>query len=641
MAIEAPLDNPSSLSRMFASSRPSPPPSSPSTDPGITSIHQNNLIRGAAMATPMSDEGREMNIASTVRALFYRARDARRPMIARWKRNYQVLNNKMWTTRAEPWMPAPEISEIWPIVASMVAWMTDQRPGAETVATAPPFSQFADHYDQLAEQMNALLDAGFAEHQEDAEIEKILWDVATYSIGYTKTGWEPWLADGLGDAASRRIDPFTLYPDPHARSMREANFIVEARIMSMDDLNRAFPGAASKIMPGVNEDVDVAPYIGDQQTQPGMPRVNLGPLAPATNYTPYMRSPRGRDVLMSEDPVVVVLEAWVRTHKVITHEDDPSIAKGQARVQDRWKCIVVCNNTVLLNKYADEIYAFTCHPYDKMNLFDTGDWYGPCLVEFLTSPQESINRMLGSIEHNLLLLGNPILLEGTKTNIGGRARITNQPGQRLAGRKDEVGFMDPPVIHPDFMKLITFYQDKIVAISGMYAIMRGLESGGRNSTDVISTLQDSAFVRVRSTLRNLERLLRGAGLKKCSLIAEFYTEPRTVYILGQETGKATSLQLRSRHFYTLLNPDDGPETEQQPLTFNLRIDAGSDHPTSRQARQGQAERLYAMGAIDEIALLAAERFPNWATVAGRVMDMKAQAGTLGQPPGARQRSRAQ
>lgn len=634
------MDNPTSLSNAFASSRPAPSASS-GADPGITSIYQNNLIRGAAMATPMSDEGREMNIAQTVRALFYRARDARRPMIARWKRNYQVLNNKMWTTRAEPWMPAPEISEIWPIVASMVAWMTDQRPGAETVATAPPFSQFADHYDQLSEQMNALLDAGFAENQEDAEIEKILWDVATYSIGYSKTGWEPWLADGLGDAASRRIDPFTLYPDPHARSMREANFLVEARIMSMDDLNRAFPGAASKVYPGVNEDIDTAPYVGDQQTQPGMPRVNLGPLAPATNYTPYMRSPRGNNALVSEDPVVVVLEAWVRTHKIITHDDDPSIQKGQARVQDRWKCIIVCNNTVLLNKYADEIYAFTCHPYDKMNLFDTGDWYGPCLVEFLTSPQESINRMLGSIEHNLLLLGNPILLEGTKTNIGGRARITNQPGQRLAGRKDEVGFMEPPVIHPDFMNLITFYQEKIVAISGMYAIMRGLESGGRNSSDVVSTLQDSAFVRVRATLRNLERLLRGAGLKKCALISEFYTEPRVVYILGQETGKATSMQLRARHFYTLLSPDDDPETEPQPLTFNLRIDAGSDHPTSRQARQGQAERLYAMGAIDEIALLAAERFPNWATVAGRVMDMKAQAGTLGQPPGARQRARAQ
>lgn len=591
--------------------------------------------RGASMVTPVSDEVRQMQMAQTVRALFQKARDARRPLIARWKKNYQVLNNRQWTPRAEAWMPSPEVADIWPLCASMVAWMTDQRPGCEVAASAPPFSQYADYYAKIAEDMNALMDASYSINQEDAEIERMLWDVVSYSVGYLKTGWEPWLADGLGDSAMRRIDPFSLYPDPWARTMREANFIIESKIMSMDDLDRAWPGAASKIMPGIHDDVDQAPHATDQTVMPGQPRVNMGPLAPSTTYTVYQRSNRG--AMVSEDPVVVVLEAWIRTHRVITPNEDPSLAPGQAKVQDRWKCIVVCNNTILMEKFADEIYATPQHPYSKMTLFDTGDWYGPCLVEFLTSPQESINRMLQSIEHNLLLLGNPILMEGRKANVGGRPTISNRPGQRLSGSKTDTGFLDPPVIHPDFMNLVQYYENKLETISGLSAIMKGFTTTGRNSTDVVSSLQDSAFVRVRATLRNLERCLRDAGSKSCAMKAEFYTEPRLVSVLGDE-GKMVSQSFRARHFYNLPDPDS-PDTPTAPLRFSLMMDAGADHPTSRQARQSQAERLFALTAIDEIALLEAEHFPNWPTVAKRVQDAKAQG--LMQPAGQHSKARAQ
>jgi hypothetical protein len=77
------------------------------------------------------------------------------------------------------------------------------------------------------------------------------------------------------------------------------------------------------------------------------------------------------------------------------------------------------------------------------------------------------------------------------------------------------------------------------------------------------------------------------------------------------------------------------------MRFQVMADAGSEHPTSRGARQSQAERLFAMGAIDEIEVLKAEKWPNWREVATRVLEMKAQAGALGQPPGKRQATRSQ
>jgi hypothetical protein len=604
-------------------------------DSPLASNSDQSEIRAAAAAVPVSDEIRRHELANMVRQLFYRARDSRRPLVTQWKKNYRVLNNRTWSPRAEPWMPAPEVSNIWPLVASLVAWMTDQRPGFESVPGTPPFSQYADYYDRIAQDMNALLEANYSMYQEDAEVERILWDMATYRIGYAKTIWEPWLADGLGDSVFRRVDPFTIYPDPHAHNEFDANYIVEAKIMSLDDVDRAWPGAKRLIQGNVNnsEDVDIAPTATDAHLNPLAPRVNLNPVPPSTS--PRFGESQRSNILNHEDPVVVVLEAWIRYHEVITPDQDDSLAPGTARVVDRWKCVVVCGNTVLMEKWADEIYGHNRHPYSRMVLFDTGDWYGPGLVEFLTSPQESINRLLQTMEHNLLLLGNPVFMSNARTNRGGRPTITNRPGQRVEGDKQKDGWLEPPPLHPDFINLIQYYESKLETISGLSAIMRGFSPTGRNSEDVMSSVQDSAFVRVRATLRNLERMLRNACSLQMANIAEFYTEPRIVSLLGPD-GTQTAKALKARHFYTL--PNEKGE-QGVPLRFTLLTDAGADHPTSRQARQAQAERLFAMGAIDTIEVLKAERWPNWPIVANRVMEMQAMAGTLGQPPGARQRTR--
>lgn len=598
-------------------------------DTGLT----DTSVRGTPVSTPISDELREAQLAGTVRELFYRARDSRRPIVAQWKTNYRVLNNKTWSSRSEPWMPAPEISNIWPIIASLVAWMTDQRPTALVTPSIPPFSDSADFYDQIAEHMNACLRSTWSGNMADAEVEKMLWDVCTYQVGYMKSVWEPWLADGLGDAMMRRVDPFTLYPDPFARSMDQLNYITEAKIMSTDDVERAWPGSTKRINAGATEQIDEAPHRADATTSQNQPRVNLGPISPST-YSRFAPSERQSNMLITEDPVVVVLECWIRQSETITHKDDPTIQEGTARVIDRWKCIVTCGQTVLMEAFADEIYGHNTHPYDKMCLFDTGEWYGPCLVEFLTSPQESINRMLANMEQNIMLVGNPILYESPRQ--GSRTTKTNRPGQRIQGRRDEVGWLEPPTLHPDMINLIQYYESKIETISGLSAIVRGFSPTGRNSSDVLSSVQDSAFVRVRATLRNLERCLRGVTQKMVGNIAEFYTEPRMIAIAGPGSDK-TRYAIKSRHFYTV---NDGTEEDSTPLRFTVMADAGSEHPTSRGARQEQANFLFSVGAIDEIEVLKAHQWPNWREVAGRVMDMKATTGQLGQAPGKRQATRS-
>ena len=572
------------------------------------------------------DDPDELYACNLVRELFYRARDARRSLLARWRSNYKVLNNRVWGPRADPWTPAPEIAEIWPVVASLVAWETDQRPVLQCLPSALPFSPYADHFSFLADDMNTILAANFSSYFLDAEISKALWDVHTYGIGYFKTAWEPWLADGLGDTVFRRVDPFTIYPDPYARSMDQMNYIIEAKPMTLDDVERAWPGSMKRIASGWQEETDEAPHRLDASVSSYGPRVNYGPLSPATTMR-AVSSARGSHSIQ-DSIMVTVLEAWVRFYEVLEDEDDPD----STSVIETWRCIVVCGNCILMDEEGMDINAFPHHPYDRLVMYDTGEWYGPCLVEFLASPQESINRIIASIEQNLMLMGDPMFVEDPRAKSSSQ-RLTNKPGTRVKARLDQVKWLDPPQMNPQIaVQLLQYFDSKIETISGMSAIIRGFSPSGRNAQGVLDSVQDAAFVRIRASLRELERALRGVGQKMMANIAEFYTEPRIVSIAGNDMQRA--IALKSNHFYV----PDARTSDQIPMRFNLLADAGSQLPTSREARGAEAERMFALGIIDVIEVLKAKQWPNYPQVASRVMQQQAVAGTLGSPPGARQRA---
>ena len=180
--------------------------------------------------------------------LFFEAREGRRNLIGRWKKNYQILHNRSWANRA-PWMPSPAMADIWPIVASRVAWMTDQRPTFDVTPYADPYSTYASYLNELATDLRVCLYATWEVNLFNAEIAKVLWDCHTYGVGFFKTMWDPALGGGLGDMVTRRVDPFTFYPDPAASSMEDANFFIEVRTVSLQEIERRFPGWGRRLVP--------------------------------------------------------------------------------------------------------------------------------------------------------------------------------------------------------------------------------------------------------------------------------------------------------------------------------------------------------------------------------------------------------
>lgn len=564
----------------------------------------------------------DFDLVDEVRGLFDAARSDRSARRDTWQRWYRLVHNRTWGEFRPNWMASPSVSETFPIIASMVGWMTDQRTSLNVIPSMNPHSPTYEFYSTLARDLELVMKSSWVVNDTDAEIEKGIWDALIYGTAFWKTTWDASRAGGLGDAITTRVDPFRVYVDPAATNMDEANYIIEARTMSLQELERRWPGSVRRLHGDVYEESGVDERENLFSGNGRAPMANPG----GVNGVPPMwgMPGAGRDGMSTRsDDGVTVYEAWLRKNDHYENED------GETYVEDCWRVVVVCGNHILMNEDAKDLWSHGKHPYSRYVMNETGEMYGISLVEHLAPMQLAINRTLAAIQSNAELIGNPILMETQNSGVP-RTMVVNKPGQRITRNQNgEVDWLRPPEM-PSYMgDLIKFYIGEMERVSGLSAIVRGTTPTGRNAQGVLDSVQEAAFVRVRLALRNLEITLRRCGELQASLITENYTTPRMVAIVGSD-GQTSSLALKSRHFMI------ATEAGAVPMEFQLMIQPGSSL-VSPQARQQEADVLFAMGAIDNQAVLEAHDYPNRDLILQRIQAQVA-AGTF-EPPGAREATR--
>ena len=580
-------------------------------------------VTGANVVS-MNGNGNDWKLANGIRNLFSAASQAKRQRVAQWDRNWRLVNNRIWPETRQQWLPSPSLSEVMPIIASIVGWQTDQRPKFDAVPIADLTTSYAENLAPLCEDMETCLESAYFAHQYEAEIEKACWDAAIFGTGLYKSMWDNTLCEGLGDIALRRVDPYTFYPDPQATCLEDANYFLEVRQMPLQEVDRRWPGSAKFFAEMYESTTDERPnlYSGTGRA----PMANPAALPGGTQW--YGLPGQAHDsVYMSKG--VQVIEAWLRETQIIKGE------KGaEDTVHDQWRVVVVAGNMILMNEKAIDLWGHGRHPYSRQPYTDMGEFWGVSLVEHLAPCQLAVNRLLSAMQMNAELVGNPIMVEDTRANTQ-RTLIVNKPGQRVTKSPgSEVTWMVPPPMSTDVPNLIQFYLHEMERISGLSAISRGMSPQGRNAADVLDAIQEAGFVRVRLSLRNMERALMEQGNLLASLVVENYTGPRIISLVGND-GQRTIRVIQGKHWYIPSIPTPGKDGQMQqndpmPLSFNMRIRAGSSLATASTARIQRAGQLFGLGAIDRQALLDEIDFPNRAAVNQRMMLQEQQAALAGQ-----------
>lgn len=588
-----------------------------------------------------SDE-RELRVINRLRNMFTTARDHKRSRYDTWVRNYRLVNNRQSGAQANStWMPAPRDSEIYPGPSSLVAWMTDQEIDIDLIPSYDPNSQLYSYVSKIADDLNDVIYTNWQVENYDAQIKLSIWDSLQFSNGILKAVWDNSLCDGYGNAVIRRVDPWSFYPDPNATSIHDSEYFIEARRMSYEEIERRFPESAHKIRRGggSTDDIDERPQIFGEGP-PRKAKTNPGQL-PSSGQWPGSNSAIGRwakpnsDRLTEPSSSHVVYECWVRQNR--DEEIEYSDGDTDKIYESYWRLIVFCENAILLDCDAEELYSNGQHPYEMFTFDDIGDFYGIALVDHLAYPQMYLNRLLTALQHNAELTGNPIWMEAANAGLS-RIGVINRPGQRLTMNSNAMAqnggakWLEPPAMPVQVMELVKFWIDRIENTLGLTALQKGHTPTQRNAEGSLNMVQEAAFVRVRSAMSNLQFCLQRLMTKVCDLVIDNYTDNRIMAIIGKD-GEMVSKFLAGNHF-SIPGHDDAT-----PLKYIIRIEAGANGPTSRAARIAESDKLYALGAVDDEYLLQKHRVRNYPDVIKRLYDKRSR-GIIG-TPGQRSATRKQ
>ena len=557
-------------------------------------------------------QGEDHVVAGRINGLFDLARKEMNRRHDRWRKAYRLVHNRGWSATRDAWMPSPTASEIYPIISALVGWMTDQRIRFQCVASSDPHSQYSNFQQKLAQDLETVLDSLWVNQSFESEVEKVLFDSFIYGTGFFKCVYDPGSDGGAGNPVMRRCDPFTLFIDPNATSLDDANYVIEARELSLVEFERRFPNRGDVIDDDMGAGYSL-PRRDSTETGGKAPMANLAAHSGGSGTVPPVYGKPGQGGRVSDsayyDGSITVFEAWIKENTLFSPE--PGDDEGEPFNVTEWRCIITTGSHVQMNERAMDMWQHGLHPYVRYTNHDIGDMWGIALVDHLADPQLAINRLLASLQQHAELVSNPIFMEDSRSGIP-RTKIVNRPGQRITkGAGSEAGWLVPPQMPNDVQELISFYIAEMERISGLSGVVRGFSPTGRNAQGVIDSVAESAFVRIRLALRNLERTLSKAGNLLANLVVENYSLPRVMSIVGQD-GERSMLALRARHFFV---PN---EQGASPMKFSLFVRAGSAMPISRAARIAEAETLFAMGALDAQAVLEAHDYPNRESILQRL-----------------------
>jgi hypothetical protein len=558
--------------------------------------------------------------------LYQLAKDKKAQYQSTWRRNYLLLTARMnYASGTQPWSANVTDSEIFPILSSRIAWMTDQKVGFDVATAAAPGSPWTDHMNTLGQHMEQLLDTNWQIQGWDKEVLLALWDSGLFGAGILKAIWDSGADSGLGNAGIKRVDAWKFYPDPNATSLEDAEYFFEVRRMSYAEIERRFPHTSRALIDEAIERGDFGDTTmprPDSAPTADYPMANPGNL-PGSNATTYGLPGQSRRTTSDQalQNGVYVRECWIRENQREEREETDSAKHGDEEVvYDQWRVVVYTGNTILLDELATNLWEHDRHPYVRFVDEEMGEFWPTPIVTHLAPCQIAIDRLLSSVQGNAELVGNPIFKDVNGSGME-RTQVMNRPGQRVsinqnaANVQNGPGWLTPPEMPAFVMNTIQFWIGRMENISGLSGPQKGQPASGRPAQQTVQATQEAGFVRIRSALRNLERSLGSLGELVANLIVQNYDAPRVVSIVGDD-GVDTAIRLAAQHFY-MPKMADG-KVIAEPLRFSLVVKCGSAAPTSRQARIAEYDALFAMKAIDRIAVLQAHAVPNYQQIVQRM-----------------------
>lgn len=511
----------------------------------------------------------DQRLIQRITAHFNEARTIKAAEEKKWRQQEDYYQGDQWkSSPAYKGQLQPVTNMVFSIVEGIVPQLTDNRPQIMCLPQEPDDEGSAEVLSEVIDYIWDKTDMDFKLQLNERT--RIKHGMAIY-----KVFWDPDAMNRLGDIDIINVPLDQFFISPRAKSIQDSDYVIYATQKSIEYIEKRY---GKKVQADKKYD-EIAVF--DQQEETGR-----------------------------QDNKVLLLEYWTKEN-------------GNLRL------ITVAGDTVLRNE--EKFYEHGLYPFVGVPAFPVEKkFWAMGVISQVISPQQIVNILDQQIIDNARLGGNGTIYSGPGSGLNKNA-VTNLPYKILDVNDPNAIKVEPGRDMPAFIQNhLEVKKRDAESVSGIHDVSQGKAPSGITAASAILALQESANQRIRLLGRTLESGLKEIGELIIALVKEFYTEDRTIRIIGDDkkvtfkTFNANDIK-REREYNEFL-----PEGGQQTVTieidpdFDIRVEVGSSMQYSKAFMYEQAKELFQMGVIDDQALLETVRFPKAEEVIARKQQMMQQ-----------------
>lgn len=424
-----------------------------------------------------------------------------------------------------------------PLISHLVSLLTSSL----GVPYVVPANEDDEERAKSAETITNYLQAMRHRDRYSLQLRQWLEDAAVCGTGWLRAYYDPMRKR----AVIERQDAATVYPEPNAKTIREAEFVAIRHVYNLGYARRRWP------------DLDMKKYE------------KAGP-------------PEQAEEGEGQQQIVPQAVVWEVYHdfgdRLSIWSDDQILYTGPA--------------PVLGQGYP--LFPFTFNP---SNL----DLHGYSLLRDLEDPQDFYNRITTRMDWYTRFWAMP-MAETDDPN----ANIEIKPGAKWFTRQ---GFHANPVHPPDFpgelFGMLHNQQQALDTISGIQEVNRGEKPQGITAGVALDLLRQMSQQRQAGPLEDATSALQDAYGYLLALLQEYFEGYDT--IVYDADGTTARASLGATDLYGRYDVEDEETGELVadilPHEYNVLMQPPGDLPRSPAAQAELAIQLFQLGAIDDVALL--------------------------------------
>lgn len=491
------------------------------------------------------EDGDDIMAVQEMEKMFQSAKEARKHLVGRWRRNEELYQGKMlkpfnlpkYKTRIEP-------NIIHSVIETMYAILTDRYPQVDVM---PKTEEQVDSAKKAQDVLNFVMQ----EKKAQRAIAGMKRDGLIYGTGYIK----PVIQNG--DLAFVVPDPFTVFVDPLATNMQDAKCVVFATPTYIDDIEQIY-GKRVAVEGKMDE------------------------------FKSFNKDPDkyGTDKFSWED-----VETQTPRDENYGSDGDTEYRGGMAILKESWYW---CEDTLHLCTWAGNVLLQQEEaPYDFIplcvfqNYNSAHSFYGKGEPEIIESLAVGSSIALSQGMDNLILQGNPaIVMSKSLAKIQGN-RPSDKPGQiyYLNNPAERIDRLPAGNISASTLPMAKQMIDLADMVSGVHEISRGNNPTGVTASKAISQLQEASQQIIRAKEREIGTdAIIDLNKMTLNLLANNYAQDIQI---RQDAEDGSGYEFNKIAPYDL-DPD-----------MDFKYVPGSSLPDSRISRMDQAIDLLQLGLLDE------------------------------------------